>query len=279
MELLIFFLIGYIGGWILIKGGGAFLNYVEDKRAIKAAMKPEISPYDEDGHRKEYDPHYTRAMEIEYGVKVTTQCEDTTCTKCYWKARMLDDWSAKDFPPGSDLLTKRQEWIKSQLDGLSDELYDSMYDDWLAEMKPEIEKSHKQLEERREAKRRRKEEEYYCTPYDDIKKYQAEGRTYKPGAGWSHPKDVKPKRAMVIDNDMSITQWLAEVERLKKEMKALAHTPGNLDLNPIVDLQVEYEWDLKSGQYYRTLISVHKNGGKSFKKETVSKKEYNDWRH
>jgi hypothetical protein len=115
-----------------------------------------------------------------------------------------------------------------------------------------------------------------------MEKYKAEGRTYKPVTGWSHPKDVVRKatpRASVTATDAKISDWHAEANRLKKEIAALAAIPDNINPNPIVDLTVEYEWDLKSGQYYRTLVSHHKNGGRSFKREPVSKREYNDWRY
>lgn len=269
MELFIYFFIGYLVGWVLMKAGGGFLNYLDKRQAVKAAMKPEIAAYDEDGHRKEYDPHYTRELEQTGGVKVVTRCDNTKCAKCYWKPRMLKTSELK-LHGMIPLMRKRDEFIESLPDDYSDDLYQMFYDDWLKDQEPTIQR-HK----------REKEEDYYCTPYDQIQKYKTEGRVFnKANNSWSGiPKDSKPKRAMAIDNDMSITQWRAEAERLKKEILALANTSGNLDPNPIVDMKVEYEWDLKSGQHYRNLISIHKNGGKAFKREPVSKKEYDDWRN
>lgn len=199
MSVFLFILIGMV---VTLCVGNVIKEIVQDhkmhremesswqKRAkeLEAEMNP---PVDEDGHRVEYDAHYARQLEAEQGLPQTVRCEDTNCTRCYWKPRMLNEYDSKDFPPGSELLTKRQEWIKAQLDGLSDDLYDLMYEDFIKEIQPEIDAAHEVLAAKREAKRRKDMEKYYATPYEQIQIYLAEGRTYKPVVGWSAiPKDT-----------------------------------------------------------------------------------------
>jgi hypothetical protein len=170
--------------------GGAPI--IASRREEQKALEPH-QKYDENGSRKEYDAHYSRDIEQESGMRVTVQCDDTNCAKCYWKPRMLNSADNKDFPPGSWLLKKRQDWIKDQLDGLSDELYDSMYEDFLKEVQPSIDNARKALEAQRERKRQIEMEMHYATPYKDIVKYKEEGRTYSPHAGWSTKPDIKAK--------------------------------------------------------------------------------------
>jgi hypothetical protein len=181
-------IIGWILGWALLSIGSHIIAYRKESKAIEMAIKSD--PFDSEGHRKEFDAHYARQLEIEGGVRVTTQCEDNTCKTCYWKARKLDDYDAYSFAPGGALLKKRQQFIKDLPDGMSDDLYEMMYEDWEQEMMPLIKQNRLSVTKERERKRRQKDEEYYATPYHLIQQYKAEGRTYDPVAGWSRiPKD------------------------------------------------------------------------------------------
>jgi hypothetical protein len=181
-------LIGWIVGWMILKAGLYVIDRRHETKAIEMAMSAD--PFDSDGHRKEFDAHYARQLEIDGGVKVTTQCDDTTCKTCYWKARKLDDYNNMDFNPGGELLKQRQKFIKELPDGMSDDLYEMMYEDWVLEHMPLIKANRELVKTQRERKFREKEELYYATPYKQIQQYKAEGRTYDPVAGWSRIPDT-----------------------------------------------------------------------------------------
>jgi len=62
--------------------GKSIHNIQTNKRAkALAAKQPQ---YDEYGYRKDYDPHYVRALEIDTGVSVSelTTCSDNGCLTC-----------------------------------------------------------------------------------------------------------------------------------------------------------------------------------------------------
>lgn len=181
MEFLVIFL-GWFVGMLFIVGTSKAISYVKRKQleAGRKAIGKDSGP-GPDFYPLTYNPHYTRALEAEQGLKVDTQCEFTDCTICYWKAR--NRVNATDYTPPKYLasIKRKNAFIDSLPDGLSDELYDSMAEDWMKELKPALE-AEKMETAKTEA------ESYYSTPYDLIQKYQAEGRVYnKRNNSWSSP--------------------------------------------------------------------------------------------
>lgn len=106
----------YIGGAPIIS------SYRKDRKQLKAGA-------DWDGLPLKYNPHHTRSIEIEQGLNGRlTQCDDTSCQTCYWKAGK--EQRAKMLPT-TRLIEDFCKWNDELPDGLSDELYESMYEDWL----------------------------------------------------------------------------------------------------------------------------------------------------
>jgi len=240
---------------------------------------------DADGYRKDYDAHYTRQLEKEQGVKVTTQCDDTSCTECYWKARMLKSTDARDFGVSGrgELFDQRKKWINEQLDGLSDELYDSLYEDWLEDNKEAIERQRKTFDDLLEYNRRLKEEAYYATPYNLIELYKKEGRTYTPGNGWSRPNARAMEVTVLPASDMKInTEPVIRTEdvwQLRKERKLHKDWQKRVDEaliaeNPILKVTTDYQYSVKAGIFWRIQTGHHLNGGKSISREEITREEY-----
>jgi hypothetical protein len=149
-------------------------------KAIKGSNKRKAitAQVDKEGLPLKYDPHYARKIEIEQDFKgQLTQCDDTNCKNCYWKANHKD--IRQDTPRLQKLY---DEWIEALPDGLSDELYDMMWDDFI-----ESDEVHKEIE----AKEKEDMEDYYCTPHSTIIEYQEQGYTFdKQRNSWYPPEQI-----------------------------------------------------------------------------------------
>lgn len=118
-------LVGILIAVEIITGGFYYSNY-----ELKAERKKQlVAGLDADGLPLKYEPHYTRSIEIEQGLQGRlTQCDNTDCQTCYWKAGKKQ---RAEMLPGQYLRDQFYEWNDELPDGLSDELYESMYEDWL----------------------------------------------------------------------------------------------------------------------------------------------------
>lgn len=185
MEFLMMF-IGFLVWMLFIVGTSKAISYVKKKQLTsnwkQLGPVKTVPAVDEQGYRAEYDPHYTRLIEKEQGLRVETQCGMEECTICYWKARTLS------MPGNMAIIAERQKFIDELPDGLSDELYDSMLEDWQISMRPVIEANEKKESARKEERKRQEDEDFYATPYALIHKYKAEGRVFnKQNNSWSSP--------------------------------------------------------------------------------------------
>lgn len=118
---------------------------------LRQEKKELVAGLDTDGLPLKYEPHYARSIEIEQGLNgKLTQCDNFDCQTCYWKAGKEQ---RAEMLPFDSLKKKFYEWNDELLDGLSDELYESMFEDWLAS--PSVASSVKmynaQLEKRRQS--------------------------------------------------------------------------------------------------------------------------------
>jgi hypothetical protein len=257
----------------------AISSYRKESKAITAAMSADLELYDEEGFRKQYDPHYARDLEEKEGLKVVTQCEDINCTKCYWKARMLNDVDHSVFPGGSVILRKRQDWIKAQLDGLSDDLYELMYEDWRADMAPEITEHWNLVRRNRDEKMKRKEEEFYNTPYDLIQLYKAQGREYSRSANsWSSPKGNK--QLGTSDAALTVTARNKKYWREKHPDYAPINPKpvGNQTVGPdtVINMEVTEVYDMEKNQVNRIMTTYFASGEMVVKSEPIT---YESWKH
>lgn len=270
-------IIGWMLGWALASGIPMLQARRSETKAIEAAMTLELEQFDAEGHRKGYDAHYSRNLEKEQGVPVVTQCEDTSCTECYWKARMLNDIDHSVFPGGSVILRKRQDWIKEQVDGLSDDLYDLLYEDWRADMAPEITAHWDAIRKRREEKTKRKEEEYYGTPYDQIQLYKAQGRTYNRSANaWSNPKEssqaTDTARSVIARNRLYWRQKHPDYAPINpKPVGNLTVGPLDIDsADTVVDMDVSDIYDMESNCINRIMTTTFASGKRVVHQEKMT---------
>lgn len=240
------------------------------KRAKELEYDKSREEFDEDGHKKVWDAHYTRALELEQGLNVArTRCDDVNCTDCYWKPSKLQEYSKAAFAPGSKLLTERQEFIKSLPDDMSDDLCELMYSDWEAERRDEIESAKQAVQDAREAKKREAMEIKYATPYEDILRFQAEGRTYDKTRGWSHIPNNKATPVTVLPNN----DFQDKLEKVEADLRK-ALSPAHKE---ILDMNVRYEYDVKTGFHYRYITTLLKSGKKVVKREPVVDMPRDKW--
>lgn len=262
-------------------------EWLRGTKELLSEVQAEQDKYDADGHRKEYDPHYARKLEEEQGLRITVQCEDTNCTKCYWKARKLNDYWTGDFPPGSDILSKRQTWIKEQVDGLSDELYDMLYEDWLKEVAAEIDQAKHEIAQRRELKKRKEEENFYSTPYDQVQLYKAQGRTYNRAANaWSNPKvesgTSDAARSVTARNKIHWQERHPDYAPINPKpvgnqtvvSPEILEAVSNLDI--VVDMYVTDVYDMPNDKINRIMTTTFASGKKAVMQKSMS---YKEWKH
>ncbi len=162
----------------------AMLFIVGTPKAIAYQKKKQIESGS--GVPADYDPHYTRSLEIEQGLKVETKCDDSTCKICQWKIRNLFPIERNPISTMDFVNKKYQEtlntFIKELPDGMSDDYYDMVFEDFERETEKKFKAQLKEIEQS-------EEERYYATPSYLIKQYKAEGREFNRGNNsWSSPK-------------------------------------------------------------------------------------------
>ena len=138
--MILFWIIMAVGFALIV--GGEINDYRRGKwsilnrpmRAIKSRRREEkaIALGEIEAVPEKFDPHYSRAIELEAGMKVETQCDNTECTICYWKAGHHIETEVCDWKYRAEV-ERMNKFIDSLPDGLSDELYDSMLEDYTEE--------------------------------------------------------------------------------------------------------------------------------------------------
>lgn len=207
VSLLITFLIAFWATFIVVGIGRNVIEARDRRRAAIEASKLQLT--DGEGFRLQYDAHYTRDLEDKEGIAgKRTQCADDTCNRCYWKARYFRGLIPFDGAYHTlklpkhvriEFNKKEREFVESLVDGMSDELYEGLLEDYRAEVRPQMEEiaaKAKELELQNKADMNKKAIEHtFRTPMAMIRQYQAEGRTYNAATNtWSRPKD-EPSRA------------------------------------------------------------------------------------
>jgi hypothetical protein len=209
-------LIGVVLGYIIMYAGKKAISYHKRKQLGKAVKQLE-GKRDDEGFLEEYDPHATRTMEQAEGIAgELTRCSDVTCATCYWKPRNKVDTQNQAFAPAMKHAFRRNAFIDSLPDNLSDEEYEEKLEAWKAANKAGIEKA-----KQREAEKKAKEieanrEEYYATPSHLIDQYLNEGREFnKEGNCWTTPanKNLIPARTLMLPKEESMPERVRRVTR------------------------------------------------------------------
>lgn len=167
-TLIVLFIASVVVSTVVWKGRDALFK-VNDNKVI------ELEGYND------YHPHYTRKLEEELGLRVATQCDDDTCKMCNWKA---GSFKKHELLPSTGLKQLFDKWVTELPDGLSDELYESMFEDWINSkyIATSIANYNKQIEDR-------KIERKYNTPRSQAERYLADGYTYDADANSWYPPE------------------------------------------------------------------------------------------
>lgn len=192
------FILGFLITMLVMHVGKKAIAHVKRKQLESA--KKQLPTVDEHGYREEYDPHFTRKMEVAEGVAgILTQCGDKNCSTCYWKARNKHSVGANYSPT-----EKYYHRINSFIDSLPDNLSDEEYEQKVKEFKDAQEVGRAKAaaieSEKKIAKELETREEHYATPNHLIDQYLAEGRTFdKNGNCWTDKPRVKLTNPVVDD--------------------------------------------------------------------------------
>jgi hypothetical protein len=199
------------------------VNILEDYKLKRMTMESDKRHRELEAVPEKYDPHYTRDLEIEGGIKAATQCDNTNCRKCYWKPRMLTKHEDK-LHGHISLLRDRDAFIESLPDDMSDDMYDFLYQDWLEEQLPLVNKIEARRAKELAEKAKREDEKYYATPYHLIQQYKAEGREFSkqanswgPASNKKLPRPPKPSKGGPT-SAMSNSEFSQKLAELRKTM-------------------------------------------------------------
>jgi len=218
-------------------------NYVKTSIDIQKEIKQL-----EDKPPEDFDPHYARNLEIETGMRITVQCEDETCTKCYWKPRMLKKGDVyPDRFTGRTLNYERKRLIERMIDGMSDDFYDMELQSWEEENAERIKKAKKEEADFQADKAKRDIERAYATPISEIEKYKRQGRTYDSGSNsWSAATVMSPNEFR--DRLKKVEADLDNVDKVLNSVK-VKPKPKRFELEFVYDtVQDKYyvfEWELR----------------------------------